>query len=154
MQKAIPAMKQWLIHRFVDKNERKKSRFDLLVSLVSLWQVTPIAFNFSILIDWHCPLPSFWLVDLLTSPIAFILSILIDIISTTSLPLFSVFIICHSVRWVPNIYELLWTHKVLVAKLKISWDTKSELKRNRTHLALFDWQNTHARPHTRSLGIT
>lgn len=24
----------------------------------------------------------------------------------------AVFIICHSVRWVPNIYELLWTHKV------------------------------------------
>ena len=27
---------------------------------------------------------------------------------------FSVFIMCHSVRWVPNIYELLWTHKVLL----------------------------------------
>ena len=148
MQKAIPAMKQWLIHRFVDKNKRKKSRFDLLVSLVSLWQVNThcLHFHFDWLIDW--------LIDWLKSPIALIFSILIDIIYTSLLPLFSVFIICHSVRWVPNIYELLWTHKVLVAKLKISWDTKSELKRNRTHLALFDWQNTHARPHTRSLGIT
>ena len=24
----------------------------------------------------------------------------------------AVFILCHSVRWVPNIHELLWTHKV------------------------------------------